>query len=83
MSPIYQSSESDIKELQRTARYLSSTTLYQSADVFIDVYKEMSQQALVVYHKPPAKTTLYSGDVVGMEALLKMNLVFCVPCKLA
>lgn len=44
-------SESDIKELQRTARYLSSTTLYQSADVFIDVYKEMSQQALVVYHK--------------------------------
>ena len=65
-------SESDIKELQRTARYLSSTTLYQSADVFIDVYKEMSQQALVVYHKPPAKTTsLYSGDVVGMEALLK------------
>ena len=32
----------------------------------------MSQQALVVYHKPPAKTTsLYSGDVVGMEALLK------------
>ena len=55
-------SESDIKELQRTARYLSSTTLYQSADVFIDVYKEMSQQALVVYHKPPAKTTsLYSG----------------------
>lgn len=58
-------SESDIKELQRTARYLSSTTLYQSADVFIDVYKEMSQQALVVYHKPPAKTTsLYSGDVV-------------------
>ena len=61
-------SESDIKELQRTARYLSSTTLYQSADVFIDVYKEMSQQALVVYHKPPAKTTsLYSGDVVGME----------------
>ncbi|MET1238930.1 sensor histidine kinase [Enterococcus faecalis] len=65
-------SESDIKELQRTARYLSSTTLYQSADVFIDVYKEMSQQALVVYHKPPAKTTsLYIGDVVGMEALLK------------
>ena len=44
-------SESDIKELQRTARYLSSTTLYQSADVFIDVYKEMSQQALVVYHR--------------------------------
>ena len=38
-------SESDIKELQRTANYLSSTTLYQSADVFIDVYKEMSQQA--------------------------------------
>ncbi len=28
-------SESDIKELQRTARYLSSTTLYQSADVFL------------------------------------------------
>ena len=76
-------SESDIKELQRTARYLSSTTLYQSADVLL-MYKEMSQQALVVYHKPPAKTTsLYSGDVVGMEALLKMNLVFCVPCKLA
>ena len=28
-------SESDIKELQRTARYLSSTTLYQSADVLL------------------------------------------------
>ena len=65
-------SESDIKELQRTANYLSSTTLYQSADVFIDVYKEMSQQALVVYHKPPTKAdSLYSGDVVGMEALLE------------
>jgi two-component sensor histidine kinase len=64
--------ESDIKELQRTASYLSSTTLYQSADVFIDVYKEMTQQALVVYHKPPTKTeSLYKGDVVGMEALLE------------
>ena len=52
-------SESDIKELQRTANYLSSTTLYQSADVFIDVYKEMSQQALVVYHKTTYKSRLF------------------------
>lgn len=64
--------DADIKELQRTASYLSSTALYQSADVFIDVYKEMSQQALVVYHSPPCTTeSLYSGDVVGMEALLE------------
>jgi two-component sensor histidine kinase len=65
-------SESDINELCRTAKYLSETSLYQGADVFIDVYKEMSQQALVVYHKPPAiGDSLYNGDVVGMEALLK------------
>ena len=56
-------SESDIKELQRTARYLSSTTLYQSADVFIDVYKEMSQQALVVYHKPPREDNFYIAEM--------------------
>ncbi|MGM0125841.1 sensor histidine kinase [Enterococcus sp. AZ194] len=65
-------SEADIKELRRTATYLSETTLYQSADVFIDVYNEVSQQALVIYHKPPqTMPSLYNEDVVGMEALLK------------
>ena len=76
-------SESDIKITTYSTLSFFDDTL-SKCRCFIDVYKEMSQQALVVYHKPPAKTTsLYSGDVVGMEALLKMNLVFCVPCKLA
>jgi two-component sensor histidine kinase len=65
-------SEQDIEELQRTANYLSETSLYKDADAFIDVYKKISQQALVVYHKPPTETkSLYSSNVVGMEALLE------------
>lgn len=62
----------DIQELYRTSAYLSTSALYETADVFIDVYNEMTKEALVVYHKKPRNTSsLYKEEVVGRDALLK------------
>lgn len=59
-------------ELARTANYLETSELYGNSDVFIDVFNEMSREALVVYHKlPKSQPSLYETEVVGQDALLK------------
>ncbi|WP_206423492.1 histidine kinase N-terminal domain-containing protein [Enterococcus mediterraneensis] len=64
--------ESDIKELIKTAQHITEKNLYADADVFIDVYNEMTQEALVVYHKRPKnKESLYQKRVIGQAALLE------------
>lgn len=64
--------KADIQELCRTSTYLSESKLYESADVFIDVYNEMTHEALVVYHKKPKYIpSLYKNEVIGKDALLK------------
>lgn len=64
--------ESDVKELARTAEYLEQSSLYGNSDVFIDVFNETTREALVVYHKLPEKqSSLYQSEVVGQDALLK------------
>ncbi|MRI73670.1 histidine kinase [Enterococcus mundtii] len=64
--------QSDIQELCRTSAYLAESKHYEMADVFIDVFNEMTKEALVVYHKKPKYIpSLYKHEVVGKEALLK------------
>lgn len=62
----------DVEELARTANYLEGSRLYNGSDVFIDVFNDMTREALVVYHKPPKDgSSLYQENVVGQDALLK------------
>ena len=65
-------SEDDINELVRTANRIESSSLYAQNDVFIDVFNELTQEALVVYHRPPESGfSLYKQIVTGKDALLK------------
>ncbi|QLE61567.1 Ethanolamine sensory transduction histidine kinase [Furfurilactobacillus rossiae] len=60
----------DVKLLVETAEKISQTESYQDFDVFIDVRNEFSDQAVVVFHKPPlTKQSLYHRQVVGQQAL--------------
>lgn len=64
--------EEDIDYLIGQAQRLVEYKLYDNEDVFIDVESSYSQEALVVFHKPPKdRPSLYQNDVVGQRAYQK------------
>lgn len=65
-------SEDDIRELLRTVDDLLKKYIYDDSDVFIDVFNEITREALVVFHKrPKERISLYEKDIIGQDALLK------------
>lgn len=45
--------EDEVKELVQVIYHLADSVLYPDADVFIDIYNEVTKSALVVYHRQP------------------------------
>ena len=64
--------EDEVKELVQVIYHLADSVLYPDADVFIDIYNEVTKSALVVYHRQPLiKPSMYENTVVGLDALLE------------
>lgn len=64
--------DEDLEELCRAVDHIEDGQHYGRSDVFIDVYNELSHEALVVYHRKPYKSSsLYEDTVVGKDANLK------------
>lgn len=62
----------EVQELVKVIYNLADSVLYPDADVFIDIYNEVSKSALVVYHRQPLiKESMYANKVVGLDALLE------------
>lgn len=62
----------EVKELVQVIYHLADSLLYPDADVFIDIYNEVTKSALVVYHRQPLiKPSMYEKTVVGLDALLE------------
>ena len=60
----------DINELIFQAQKLEKSQMYGEQDVFIDIFNIYTNEAVVVYHKPPrTMASLYKGQIVGKEAL--------------
>ncbi|MBF0780117.1 MULTISPECIES: sensor histidine kinase [unclassified Granulicatella] len=65
-------SQEDIDYLVEQAQRLLDNALYEDEDVFIDVESSYSQEAVVVFHKPPKnKASLYQNQIVGQHAYQK------------
>ncbi|ATF24921.1 sensor histidine kinase [Brochothrix thermosphacta] len=62
-------SSADIAELVRVSEELETSSRYEEVDVFIDIFDQVTREAVVVYHKRPVcSPSLYQGNVVGLEA---------------
>lgn len=62
-------SDSDIDELIKEARKIEETNRYQEEDVFIDILSDVTDEAVVVYHRPPKDNdSIYKDNVVGKIA---------------
>ncbi len=62
-------SESDIDELIKEANRIEETMKYREEDVFIDILSDVTDEAVVVYHRKPfMNESIYSEDVVGKIA---------------
>lgn len=62
-------SSADIAELVRVSEELETSSRYEEVDVFIDIFDQVTREAVVVYHKRPVcLPSLYQGNVVGLEA---------------
>lgn len=54
----------EVKELVQVIYHLADSLLYPDADVFIDIYNEVTKSALVVYHRQPLiKPSMYEKTV--------------------
>ncbi len=62
-------SDSDIEELIKEARKIEETNKYQDEDVFIDILSDVTDDAVVVYHRSPRESnSIYKENVVGKIA---------------
>lgn len=62
-------SEGDISRLIGYAKNLTKQELYKEEDVFIDIKDIHSEDAIVVFHKPPMrKKSMYHQNVIGHRA---------------
>lgn len=62
-------SNSDIEELIKEARKIEKTQMYQEEDIFIDILSDVTDEAVVVYHRSPHATdSIYKQNVVGKVA---------------
>lgn len=63
-------SENDIITLLIEAQRIEANDEYENYDVFIDAWNVFTNQAIVIYHKPPkCCQSLYHDTVVGKAAL--------------
>ncbi|MDR0922141.1 MAG: sensor histidine kinase [Lactobacillales bacterium] len=62
----------DIDYLVGFAHMLENTNDDDDIDIFIDIYNEITRQAVVIYHRPPRRNnSLYEERIVGKEARIE------------
>lgn len=62
-------SDSDVDELIKEASKIEQTHMYQEEDVFIDILSDVTDEAVVVYHRrPKSNNSIYKENVVGKIA---------------
>ncbi|WEG72784.1 sensor histidine kinase [Vagococcus intermedius] len=62
-------SAENIAEIIKAAHQLEESKQYENEDVFIDILSDVTDEAIVVYHRPPKRgTSIYSEQVVGKVA---------------
>ncbi|MBP1040836.1 histidine kinase N-terminal domain-containing protein [Vagococcus sp. BWB3-3] len=60
---------SDIDEIIKEANNIEKSIRYQNEDVFIDILSDVTDEAIVVYHRrPKLKESIYQETVVGKVA---------------